>query len=68
MLIQGREITLADITSIGRLIDANPSWNPTRLPIAVALPEGGLLTIGINQELQHHSGMAYSTPLIFPQK
>jgi hypothetical protein len=31
MLIQGREITLADIRSIGRLIEANPSWNRTRL-------------------------------------
>ncbi|MCL0080586.1 serine incorporator domain-containing protein, partial [Dehalococcoidia bacterium] len=25
----------------------------------------GLLPIDINQELQHHSGMAYCTPLIF---
>ncbi|MFW0859794.1 MAG: hypothetical protein AAGB97_06465 [Dehalococcoidia bacterium] len=31
MLIQGREITPADITSIGWLINANPSWNRTRL-------------------------------------
>ncbi|MFW0860387.1 MAG: Druantia anti-phage system protein DruA, partial [Dehalococcoidia bacterium] len=31
MLIQGREITLEDIRLIRRLINANPSWNRTRL-------------------------------------
>jgi hypothetical protein len=31
MLIQGREITLADIRSIGWLINVNPSWNRTQL-------------------------------------
>ncbi|MCL0070152.1 DUF4338 domain-containing protein [Dehalococcoidia bacterium] len=31
MLIQGREITSADIRWIGQMIEANPSWNRTRL-------------------------------------